>query len=153
MNVLKQKFTPNPGRIAVVREAMSVDVARAERAGLAVADETRDYAKRANPFALVVGVGEPEVTQYGTTIYTDILPGDMVAVAEVGKYLTLDDGEGGDTIYVMPFGGVLGRLTFHCDSCGFESRTRPESAPKCPQCPDLVAPTLADQNLVNLTRK
>jgi co-chaperonin GroES (HSP10) len=151
--LLNQKFQPGPGRIAVVVDHETALTQRAKRAGIVVAEETAEFQQQRSPWAMVVGVGEPEVTQYGTTINTDVKEGDFVAFSRVGLTLWLDDGEEGDYIYVLPFAGVLGRLSWSCEKCAFFSRSRPETAPNCPNCPDIVAPTLSDQNLVKLTRQ
>jgi co-chaperonin GroES (HSP10) len=153
MSILNQKFQPGPGRVAVVVDHDTHLLQRAKRAGIIAPEETEDFQQQRSPWAMVVGVGEPEVTQYGTSITTDLQEGDFVAFSRVGLTLWLDDGDEGDYIYVLPFAGVLGRLSWACGKCEFFSRTRPESAPLCPNCPDIVAPTLADQNLVKLTRQ
>ena len=130
---MKMNFQPNAGRIAVVREADTALLRKAAGAKVILVDETVEWERRVNPWALVVGVGGPRQTDYGTTITTDVQVGEKVLVAQVGMSVWLEDGEGGDYIYVVPFEGILGRLSFTCQNCNATISLSPaENA--CPAC-------------------
>lgn len=151
--MIKQAFTPGPGRVAVVREAVDEALSTVRRedgtevkivgaaGGLYSTDV--EYRRAINPWALVVGVGAARKTDYGTTIETDIRPGDKVLVAEVGKNVQLAAGDEVDYIYVVPFEGVVGTLEWACgaDGCGYKSR---REFTVCPQCPTIAKPTISD---------
>jgi hypothetical protein len=151
---IKQAFKPAPGRIAVVREEVDEALKRVKRddgseVAIYGADgplnaTDKDYRRDTNPWALVVGVGESRLTDYGTTIGTDFLPGDRVLIADIGRYveLTATDGQR-ERIYVLPFEGVMGALEWACgaDGCGYVSR---REFAECPQCPTIIRPGLAD---------
>lgn len=106
-----------------------------------------------NPWAFVVGVGAPRQTDYGTTITTDIQPGEKVMVAEVGRTVVLQtaDGEAG-SIFVLPFEGVLGKLRWKCAACKWISTIEPKDQ-KCPACPSIVTPTMQEQKIVEMTKR
>lgn len=140
--MIHQRFTPAPGRIAVIRD--EADEFWSEEFGWVKVDDTKEFEKKINPWALVVGVGASRVTDYGTTISTDIQPGERVLIGEVGRTVVLktsDDKAG--SIYVLPFEGVLGRLEWQCDKCKASCRVEPEND-KCPNCPSLLKPSLQD---------
>lgn len=145
---MKQTFTCMPGKIAVVREKVSETY---DKAGLLARPETeREFASRVNPWALVVGVGGPKKTDHGTVIVTSVVPGDKVLVAQVGMSVFLDDGEGGDWIYVVPFEGVLGKLVENCETCDALAVEG-----KCPTCPAPVkidVPTPDEVSIIQATR-
>lgn len=149
---IKQAFKPAPGRIAVVREAVDVALARVKRddgteveivgADGALYATDVEYRRAINPWALVVGVGDPRLTDYGTTITTDVKPGDKVLIAEIGKNVRLSAADGQeDYIYVLPFEGVMGSLQWECGACGHRER---EAMDVCPECPTIVQPGIAD---------
>ena len=149
---MKQEFIPNNGRIAVVREAAAPKW-KLGQLELDKTDETKEYQTKANPWALVVGVGKPEVTAYGTKITTHIEPGDKVAVAQVGLYLPLETSDGvTDWIYVVPFDGIMGSVQARCENkdCGYvERKGSAVMGLVCPKCgdgrqPEIVQPSTAD---------
>jgi co-chaperonin GroES (HSP10) len=154
MMAISQAFKPAPGRIAVVREAVDIALARVKRddgteveivgADGALYATDVEYRRAINPWALVVGVGDPRLTDYGTTIVTDVKPGDKVLIAEIGKNVKLSAADGQeDYIYVLPFEGVIGTLEWACKSegCGYRSRREIDV---CPECPVIEAPGIAD---------
>lgn len=153
--MIRQEFKPDRGKIAVMREAETALVKRARAAGIEVSDETLHYEKRANPWAFVVGVGEPRVTEHGTTITTDVQAGDRVIIAEVGKNVPLTTADGQiDFVYVIPFEGVMGILQWRCtaEGCTYLSRTEPEDG-ECPVCPKLATPTMQELKLVEMSKE
>lgn len=143
---MKQRFVPEVGRLAVVREA-SEALQRLRAAELAAADETVQDQGNASQWALVVGVGGPRVSDSGREITTDVRPGEMVLVSEVGRFVKLKASDGTfDFIYVMPFEGVMGRLEWECEACNATReekvyyRIEPEGG-ICPTCPLVLRPT------------
>lgn len=149
---MKQGFVCEPGRVAVVREK-SVVQQQYEKAGLAVSEADAKWHEKINPWAFVVGVGAPRVTERGTLIETGIKEGMKVLVGEVGRYVEMLTADGSvDFIYVLPFEGVLGRLVHECEKCGWKSEYEPEDG-LCPECPRLELPTTQETKLVDMTKK
>lgn len=148
---MKQMLTPQPGRIAVIRD--EAEEFWNKELGWVKIDDTKDFERKINPWALVVGVGDPRVTDYGTTVTTDVKAGERVLIGEVGRTVTLKtaDGQAGN-VYVLPFEGVLARLEWECEKCEWHGRIEPEDG-KCPECPTIVAPTLVDTMKVARKRR
>lgn len=153
---MRPAFKPAPGRIAVVREAVMEALSVVEREdGTKVEIVGADgdmystdvqYRKAINPWALVVGVGEPRRTDYGTTIETDVQEGDKVLISEVGRSVPLETADGEkDYVYVLPFEGILGVLEWACDKpgCGYRARREPQDG-LCLKCPRIETATAAD---------
>lgn len=155
-----QRLVPSPGRMVVVRERAQ------ERTygGLFKPDEARDWESRANPFALVVGVGDKQVTQYGTVVETDCREGDKVVLGALGMAVELVSDGKIDFVYVVGFESVVGRLELVCGACGHHERNfaheircqkcgagaAPELIPEAPS--EIVAPSLDDVAELNAER-
>lgn len=163
--MIKQVFEPQPGRIAVIREAVSEIAKKVTRedgseVNIFRTEESQEFEKKINPWALVVGVGAPRVTDYGTTITTDVERGNQVLVGEVGRNVPLVAADGSvDYIYVLPFEGVLGTLAHKCDKCEFTWRIKNDAKEQpaldeiaCPKCPVIEKPTDQETRLVGMTR-
>ncbi len=149
---MKQSFHPCPGKIAVVFEA-SVALQRMDAAGLEVLKETETYEKAVNPWGLVVGVGDPRITDNGRLVETDIQPGEKVAISQVGRTLPLKTCDGEiDFIYVLPFEGILGRVERDCEKCGFTSRESVDDM-ECPACPKIIQPNDAERFATKMSKR
>ncbi len=149
---MKQTFSPQPGKVAVILEA-SVTLKRAAASDIEVLDETEKYEKWINPWALVVGVGAPAIADTGREITTDVKPGEKVAISQVGRNLPLVSADGQvEYVYVLPFEGILGRLERECEKCGFTSRESADDM-ECPQCPKIVAPTALDMQRAKRSKR
>jgi len=135
-----QRLVPSPGRMVVVRERAKAQT----YGGLFKPDEAVDWESRANPFALVVGVGDAQVTQYGTVIETDCREGDKVVIGALGIPVELVSDGKLDYVYVVGFESVVGRLELVCGACGHHERNFAHEA-KCPKCGAGVAPELAPE--------
>lgn len=151
---MKQVLHAAPGKILVHRETdVEFYKYRQSLTGGPVLEFGTEEAKqrKSSPWALVVGVGKPEVTMYGNKITTDVQEGDFVLVAQIGMDVRLDAHDGSFTfVYVIPFEGVMGWLEVQCGACDYVSRknVRQIVCPKCGAGPekrvDIAAPTNAE---------
>lgn len=146
---MRMAFKPNPGKIAVVREGVAEEAVKFERedgteGAIVKPEETVAYEKHVNPWALVVGVGDPAITSSGRRVVSPNEKGDKILIAEVGRYVPLMDFATNkvDYVYTLPFDGVLGTLEHECAECGFH--TRDYTIVECPKCPKIEKPNLAD---------
>jgi hypothetical protein len=126
-----------PGHIGVVREF--TDEYWSKEFGWVKVDDTKDYEKKVNPFALVVAVGGPDTATDGTPITTDIEKGDIVAISMCGVNLPLKTHENEVLwVYVVPFAGVLAVKEWECDVCKWKTR---REATVCLNCAGLLSST------------
>jgi co-chaperonin GroES (HSP10) len=141
--MIRNTVIPAPGNIAVLHE----HIEETTRGGIIRPEDIRQDMQRVNPWALVVGVGDPRQTQYGTTITTNVKPGDKVLVGQHGREVEIDtpDGEQ-EFLYVVPFEGILASLGWQCSICGW--KTNQTDGPKVDRCingcKDIQHPTLAE---------
>lgn len=134
-----QVLVPNPGKIVVVRERATETYGPNSRVYKTETDV--EWESAVNPFSLVVGVGEPETTQYGTQITTTVQIGDKVVVAQVGMNVPLVANGKIDYVYVLGFNGVVGRLELVCGACGHRERHFAHEI-KCKKCGAGAAPEM-----------
>lgn len=139
-----QKFVPAAGKVAVVREYLA-DVASTvvRDDGTAVqifkTDETATFERKVNPWALVVGVGPEKITESGRVVPQPCEPGDRILVGQIGVSAELRAGDQMETVFVLPFEGVLGRLESTCTVCERVYRT---TAPEQCHCGGIVRPLM-----------
>ncbi len=140
--MIEQKLVPAPGHIAVVREFVEEVISKVQRddgteIGLIRPDYERDYTQRINPWALVVGVGAPRITDYGTTVQPPCALGDKVLISQIGRYIELTASTGQkEMIYVLPFEGVNATMKYVCSVCKSEMQDDPKG--RCPKgCKDI----------------
>lgn len=154
---MRQRFAPAAGKLAVIFEAVSevvkeIETVDGKKTALYQTEEAAAYRKQVNPWALVVGVGGPRVSDTGRLIETDVKAGEKVAISQVGRNLPLVAADGQiEYVYVLPFEGVLGTLERECEKCGTVSRESVDDL-ECPACPKIAAPTNQEVKLVGMTR-
>lgn len=133
-----QHLVPSPGRIVVVRE-------RAEEkslGGIYKPDETQQWESSSNPFAMIVGVGDTQINQYGgPPVTTDCQEGDKVILGALGMAAPLISDGKIDYVYVVGFESVVGRLELVCGACGHHERHFAHEI-KCRKCGAGAAPEL-----------
>jgi len=159
---MKQTLIPNNGRI-VARKASTREFYEYRPSPITFGEEDTNlvyigdnkYENIRQIWGMVVGVGKPETTMYGTRITTDAEEGDFIAMTNMGVEIPLENGKGQiEFLTVITFDGVLGRLEAVCDApnCNYRDRknVRLVICPKCGAGPavELVKPSLVESAAV-----
>lgn len=145
---MKQRLVAERGKILVSRPLtahffeynqqgiISQELSGADGRTLEMKFTDGQYRTVRSPWGLVIDVGKPETTLYGTTLKTDVEVGDWVCLAEIGLNVPLVSSSGEmEFIYAVAFDGVVGRLEVECgvEGCGYVNRKNPRQL-ICPKC-------------------